>query len=174
MEDDLLLERAREKAFRFLSIRARSRKELRARLKEKGFDNPVVDRVLDYLLERGYLDDASFARQWARNLAVNRLLGNRRIEMSLREKGIPSELIGEAVAGAREEISEREAIGKLIGKKGKDRKVTDPKELRRLGRSLVGKGFPPGLVFDILETAGEESLCNDESDGHQGEFFEIL
>jgi len=164
MEDDPLLERARESAFRFLSIRARSRKELRARLKEKGFDNHVVNRVMDYLLERGYLDDASFARQWARNLAVNRLLGNRRIEMSLREKGIPAELIGEAIAGAREEISEREAIGRLIARREKSRKVTDPKELRRLGRNLVGRGFPPGLVFEILETAGEESLCNDESE----------
>ena len=164
MEDDPLLERARESAFRFLSVRARSRKELRARLKEKGFDNHVVNRVLDYLLERGYLDDASFARQWARNLAVNRLLGNRRIEMSLREKGIPAELIGEAIAGAREDISERKAIGRLIAKKGNSRKVTDPKELRRLGRNLVGRGFPPGLVFEILETAGEEFLCNDESE----------
>ena len=164
MGDDLLLERARESAFRFLSVRARSRKELRVKLKEKGFDNHVVNRVLDYLLERGYLDDASFARQWARNLAVNRLLGNRRIEMSLREKGIPAELIGEAIAGAREDISERKAIGRLIAKKGNSRKVTDPKELRRLGRNLVGRGFPPSLVFEILETAGEEFLCNDESE----------
>jgi regulatory protein len=164
MEDDPLLERARESAFRFLSIRARSRKELRARLKEKGFDNHVVNRVIDYLRERGYLDDASFAVQWARNLAVNRLFGNRRIEMSLREKGIPAELIGEAIAGAREEISEKKAIGRLIAKKGNGRNVTDPKELRRLGRNLVGKGFPPGLVFEILKRAGEESSRNDESE----------
>jgi len=158
MEDDPLLERVRKSAFRFLSIRARSRKELWAKLKEKGFDSHVVNRVLDYLLERGYLDDASFAVQWARNLAVNRLLGNRRIEMSLREKGIPAELIGAAIAGAREEISEREAIGRLIAKKERGRKVTDPKELRRLGRRLAGRGFPPCLVFEILETAGEACL----------------
>ncbi|MDO8723012.1 MAG: regulatory protein RecX [Syntrophales bacterium] len=163
MEEDLLLERARESAFRFLAVRARSRQELRVKLKEKGFGSHVVDRALDYLLEQGYLDDASFARQWARNLAANRLLGDRRIGMSLREKGIPAELIEEAIAGAREEISEREAIGKLIAKKGNCRKVNTLKELRRLERRLAGRGFSPGLVFDILETAGEESLYNDES-----------
>jgi regulatory protein len=164
MEDGFLLEKARESAFRFLSIRARSRKELWAKLKEKGFDNHVVDRVLEHLLERGYLDDASFAGQWARNLAVNRLLGNRRIEMSLREKGIPAELTGEAIAGAREEISEREAIRKLITKKGNSREVNNLKELRRLERRLAGRGFPPDLVFEILERAGEESWRNDESE----------
>jgi regulatory protein len=164
MEDDFLLEKARESAFRFLSARARSRKELRTKLKEKGFDSHVVDMVLEHLLERGYLDDASFAGQWARNLAVNRLLGDRRIRMSLREKGVSADLIGAAIAGAREEISEREAVERLIAKKGRGRKVTDPKELRRLERSLAGRGFPPGLVFEILGRTGEEFLCNDASE----------
>ena len=163
MGDDLSFVRAKEKAFRLLSLRARSVSELRARLKEKGFDDPVVGRVIAYLLERGYIDDGSFARQWARNLAVNRLLGNRRIEMSLREKGIPGELVGEAITEVREEISEREAIGRLIGKKEKGRKTTDRKELRRLERNLVGRGFPPGLVFEVLGRGGEESLPNDAS-----------
>ena len=176
MEDDLLFERVRQKAFRLLSLRPRSEKELRAKLKERGFASSVVDRVVVYLLERGYLNDGSFAIQWARNLAVNRLLGNPRIEMSLRERGVPGVLIGEAIATAREEISEREAIGRLIRKRVKGRRIADlnGKELRRLGKSLVGKGFPPGLVFEMLEREGEECLPHDESGGYQGEFFEIF
>jgi len=50
MEDDLLFERVRQKAFRLLSLRPRSEKELRAKLKERGFASPVVERVMAYLL----------------------------------------------------------------------------------------------------------------------------
>ncbi|MFA4916466.1 MAG: RecX family transcriptional regulator [Syntrophales bacterium] len=158
MEDDHLLKRAKQRALRLLSLRARSKMELRAKLKERGFDDHVIDSVTVYLLERKYLDDNSFATNWARSLAVNRLLGNLRIEMSLRKKGISGESIGEAIDAAREEISEREAIGRLIDKRAKGRMIADlnDKEIRRLRQNLLMRGFPAGMFFEMLEREGKE------------------
>jgi regulatory protein len=88
MEEDRTFEKAKQKAFRLLSVRGRSVKELRSRLKEKGFEESVVGKVITRLTELEYLDDEFFAREFTRDLAVNKLYGNRRIEVSLLGKGI--------------------------------------------------------------------------------------
>ena len=90
MKEAPLHEKAKQRAFRLLAMRARSEKELRSKLREKGFDESVVEAVASRLRELNYLNDESFAREWARNLAVNKLFGNRRIEASLMEKGVRS------------------------------------------------------------------------------------
>ena len=156
-------EKAKQRAFRLLAMRARSEKELRAKLKEKGFAESVVEEVSARLRELNYLDDESFARQWARNLAVNKLLGNRKIEASLVEKGIPQPLIRQVLTEVREELTEQKAVTLLIRKKLDSgvRKIDD-RERRRLAQSLMGKGFPPGLIFDILNRSKEGLLDEGE------------
>ncbi len=158
MEDERLLEKARGKAFRLLALRAQSERELRHKLAQKDFDDETIDRVLAELSDLKYLDDEAFARQWARNLGVNRLLGNRRIEASLREKGIPADAARRAVEAFREEITEKEAIRRIVRKrmKGRETALPDDREKRKLVRSLMGKGFPPGLIFEVLSIREEE------------------
>ena len=157
MEEDLLHEKAKQKAFRLLTIRARSEKELRAKLKERGYDESVVGDVMARLRELRYLDDESFARGWARNLAVNRLWGNIRIKASLRDKGIPRELIERVIREVREEFSEQKALRALLRKKEGARSLKmDAGDKRRLVQSLMGKGFPLDLIFDVLRTPKED------------------
>ena len=160
MGEDALSEKAKKKAFQLLAVRGRSEKELRLKLKEKGFDEAVIGEVVTRFYELKYLDDASFARQWARNLGVNRLFGDRRIVSSLREKGISPPLIEEAIAALRSEMSETEAIKILIGKKTTSHHVMnrDDKIKGRLFRSLMGKGFPTDLIFHMLNELSGESL----------------
>ncbi len=145
-------------AARLLTARPLSEKEFRTRLAGKGFGPPVVEAVAARFKELGYLNDASTARQWARSLAVNRLWGNYRIERTLKEKGLPGEIIDEALALARQELTERAAVLELLRKKQRDRKPgpEDFREKRRLMQSLMGKGFPPGLIFEILSINAEE------------------
>jgi len=157
VEEDLLHEKAKQKAFRLLTIRARSEKELRAKLKERGYDESVVGDVMARLRELRYLDDESFARGWARNLAVNRLWGNIRIKASLRDKGIPRELIERVIREVREEFSEQKALRALLRKKEGARSLKmDAGDKRRLVQSLMGKGFPLDLIFDVLRTPKED------------------
>jgi regulatory protein len=151
VEENLLHEKAKQRAFRLLAIRARSERELRTKLKEKGYDESVVGDVTARLRELRYLDDESFAKSWTRNLAVNRLWGNIRIEASLRDKGIPRELIERVIREVREELSEQKALRAILKKKEKSLTMKmDGRNKRRLARSLMGKGFPLDLIFDVL------------------------
>lgn len=108
---------ARQKAYYLLSLRPHSEKELKKKLREKGFPATVIAETLDALRGLNYLDDESFARRWAVNLAANKLWGNKKIIFSLREKGIDGDLINAALEKARQEMPEEEAIETLIKKK---------------------------------------------------------
>jgi regulatory protein len=164
MDSELAPNRATQYAYRILAARPLSEKEFRTKLKGKGYEGSAIETLVARFKELGYLDDVSYAGQRARMLAVNKLWGNRRIEMSLKEKGISRELIQNAVNLARKEITEREAVVKLLGHKGKGQgtALKDNKGKRRLMQSLMGKGFPPGLVFDILSLSGEEEWHDGE------------
>lgn len=151
---------AKQKAYRLLSMRPHSEKELEKKLREKGFPAVVIKEALEKLHDLKYLNDASFATGWARNLAVNKLRGNRKIIASLQEKGVASQLIDGAIAAARQEISEEEAIAVLVRKKAAKKKPTafDIKEKQRIFQSLMLRGFPSGLILNKLGKAVEEEI----------------
>lgn len=163
MPDDPEVEKALQTAYRLLAARARSEREVRAKLGGKGINGRIIDQVIDRLHELNYLNDASFARQWAGRLAEDRLAGNRRIEMSLREKGIEPALIDGIIAEVRQTLPEREAIRRAIRKKLKDgaSPLRDDREKRRLAQHLLGRGFAPGLIYEMIREA-EEEYRNDD------------
>ncbi|MGA2526274.1 MAG: RecX family transcriptional regulator [Smithellaceae bacterium] len=151
---------AKQKAYRLLSMRPHSEKELEKKLREKGFAAVVIKEALEKLHDLKYLNDASFAVQWARNLAVNKLWGDKKIFVNLREKGVVAELILAAVEEARREISEEKAIAFLIKKKASRKKldILDLKVKKRIFQSLMGRGFPPGLILKKLGKTAQEEI----------------
>ncbi len=155
---------ALQKAYRLLSLRPHSEKEMVCKLKAKGFSGAVVQEALEKLRDLKYLHDASFARQWARHLAVNKLWGNRKISASLQEKGISKRLIDEAMAAARLELPEDEAVRILTAKKTSKRNTgpLETKEKHKIFSSLMGRGFPPGLILNSLGRQREDDVHDDD------------
>ncbi len=162
--DHLDLHSARQKAYRLLSVRPRSAREIEKKLREKGFPAAVIKEALEKLLDLKYLDDTSFASQWARNLAVNKFWGNRKIIASLKEKGIAAHLIDKAIEEVRQEIPEEEAIAVLIKKKtvGKKIDLQDIKEKKRIFQNLLGRGFPAGLILIKIGKIPEEDFHGED------------
>ena len=155
---------ALQKAYRLLSLRPHSEKELEKKLREKGFPAVVIKETLEKLHDLKYLNDASFAVSLARNLAVNKLWGNKKIALNLREKGIATDLIDLSMEQARQELPEEEAIEALIKKKAAKKKLTafDVKEKQRIFQSLMGRGFPPGLILNKLGRIKKEDIDGED------------
>lgn len=145
-------------ALRLLSARGRSLKEIRTRLTDRGVESPVLEKVIEKLLDLNYLDDTEFAGQWARHLAFTLLYGNRRIAESLREKGVSEEIIKRSISQTREELDEKEAIRRILGKKIKylGSEKLDLKQKRRLSQMLSGRGFSAGLIYEALKNPQED------------------
>jgi regulatory protein len=166
MDEEREYGRAEGKAFRLLTLRAHSEKELRAKLHAGGFTDAVVERVMGRCRELGYLNDELFARQRARMLAVSRLAGDRRIAFDLRERGIDSMHAAQVIAEVRGEFGEEEAATRLLRKKIRGRPVASLTEREKAGlaRSLMGKGFPTGLILKILKKTEEEGFHGDDGE----------
>ena len=166
MDEEREYGRAEGKAFRLLTLRAHSEKELCAKLRAGGFPAPVVERVVRRCRELGYLNDEAFARQRARALAVNRLAGDRRIAFDLRERGIDAGLSARVIAEVRGELDEEEAVKRLLRKKIRGRPVAALTEREKAGlaRSLMGKGFPTELILKILKKTEEEGFHDDDGE----------
>jgi regulatory protein len=155
---------AKQKAYRYLSLRAHSSSEIEKKLRQKGFPYAIIKEALEKLFELKYLDDALFATQWARNLAVNRLAGNRKIIASLQEKGVAVDMIEAAITAVRGEMPEEEAVALLIKKKRARNKsgLPDIKEKKRIFQSLLGRGFPAGLILNKLGKIPEEEIHGED------------
>jgi regulatory protein len=156
----------REAALRLLAYRARSRGELATRLRRKDFPSRLIRPVLDDLEDRGWLDDAEFARSWIRDRLRLRPRGRRALLAELRKKGVEA-AVAEA---ALEEIfadpdhSERKialtlaeswlrrqpaALAEALMAGGRD--PTADKARRRFQGHLARRGIPGGLIRQALD-----------------------
>ncbi len=151
--DDKTLSRAKNSAYRYLSLRPRSRAEVENKLQDRGFSPDIIRSVIDHLTRLGYLDDGKFSIQWASSRVRLRGFGRRRIEQELRTKGINRELIKETLDGVFEESSEAEVARREAEKKLKTLARFEPDvQRRRLAGHLERKGFPSGVIHTILRS----------------------
>ena len=151
--DDKLVSRAKNTAYRFLSIRPRSRAELERKLRDKELPGEVINRVILHLDRLGYVNDREFAGQWARSRTRLRGLGRRRIEQELRGKGISREIIRETLARLFEDSSEIDTARKEAEKKLRTLERFEPEvRRRRLAGFLERKGFSPDIIRTIVHS----------------------
>jgi regulatory protein len=87
----------REAALSLLSHRARTRQELRRKLRGKRFDPARVDACLDRLEERGLLSDAASAAAFVRDRLRFHPRGRARLASELRAKGVEANVAQESI-----------------------------------------------------------------------------
>ena len=80
--------RVRDAALNLISYRARTRMELQRRLRQKGFPPARIDLCLDWLGDRGFVDDAAVAASFVRDRLRHRPRGRARLSSELRAKGV--------------------------------------------------------------------------------------
>ena len=150
-------EKARQSALRLLALRDHSERELRRKLADKGCDDHLIEQLLDDFQRLGYIDDDAYAERQIRFLARDKLYGDRRIMRQLLGKGISREQIRQRMDALRVEFPEEEALTMIIRKKIKHPAfINDDPGKRRLVQNLMGRGFSPETLFEILERMLEE------------------
>lgn len=145
--------RARAAAYACLAYRARTEAELRRKLREKGFDEAVITPVLDRLRSLGYLDDAAYARQFARARLDGKGHGPRRIRADLRRRGVAPALIEAALTDT---VASDDLLAQARRHAEKCRKrlarETDPRKRRRkLTAFLLRRGFDYETVRRVVD-----------------------
>ena len=80
-------------ALKYLSRAPRSVREVELKLKGKDIGENTIKKTINYLLERGYLNDEVFAKQRADSKIKSSLWGRNRVIHDLKQKGISEEII---------------------------------------------------------------------------------
>lgn len=133
----------------FLAVRPRSVAETRKRLSHLGYPFALVERVVERLMEMDYLDDAAFARAWVESRDRARPRGEMALRRELALKGVPRELIDDALVTRLTEAGEtdpnRTAADALLERKrpSLEREVEPARRRNRAYALLARNGFDP-------------------------------
>jgi regulatory protein len=141
-------------ALKYLSRRDRSVHEVRVRLERSAVDARVADDVIRQLVDQGLLDDARFARLFAEDKRTLEAWGSDRIERGLNARGIPPQLVRDAI-GVASEGSELDRALSLLRR----RFPTAPQNRRDRDRALgvlLRKGYDSELALDALAAHSRE------------------
>ncbi|MFQ6266909.1 regulatory protein RecX [Kutzneria viridogrisea] len=145
-----LVRKAQDLCVRQLTVRARSREELRQAMTKREIPEEVAELVLGRLDRAGLLDDAAFAEEWVRSRHTHRGLSRRALVAELRRKGVADSVAAEA-ASAVDEEDERERARELVRKRmGSLGSVDETTKLRRLVGVLARKGYSEGLAIRVV------------------------
>lgn len=131
---------------RYLARREHSRAELHSKLLPHVQEGEDLDAVLDHLEKRNWLSDARATTQWVD--AKRGRFGSQRIAHELRQKGIPENLIAEALPLLKE--TELDAAREVWQKKF-GVLPQDAKEKAKQIRFLQSRGFSIGVTLKVLK-----------------------
>lgn len=144
-----------DRALNMIALRARSAAELRRLLLRKGEPAENVEVAIERLVRAGFLDDASFAKQFARSKAVGAGLSRRRVQQELAKRGVARDLADAAIAEAfeDEQIDEEGTLERVARKKLKSLARLDiPVQRRRLYAFLARRGYDGDDIIRALRT----------------------
>ncbi len=161
LQEEDTYEIAFQKALQFIQHRPRSVEETRRRLAEKGFSDQVIDATIDKLIDKSWLDDLEFARQWIENRNTFRPRSERLLAYELRLKGVADEIIQQALEkfGGDENKLAYQAGIKKAKKCRLDTKIDFQK---KVGGFLSRRGFHYGIVKPTVERLWEAFASPDE------------
>ena len=163
--------RARQICLQLLTTAPRTRAQLAVALSRRGVPGEAAEAVLGRFADVGLSDDAAFARAWVESRHYSRGLSRRSLSAELRQHGVDTEEIREAVSTLDPE-QEVDTARRLVEQKMASTRGQPPEaRIRRAAGTLARKGYPPGLVFrlikEVLEQEGSGEAIGFELDADQ-------
>lgn len=135
-----------ERALRLLSVRPRSRRELRTRLLRAGFETEEVAEELSRLETVGLIDDETFARQVAEHEVAVRGSGRRAVVDRLMAKGVERATIDRTLEELGAADEESRALELAEGRVRRLGGLEPRAAYRRLVPFLQRRGYAAGVA----------------------------
>ncbi len=143
---------AKTTAFNISGRSMQSEHMLRMKLDRKGYQQRIIDRVIDLLKRYNMIDDKELARMMIKDKINLNRYGKNRIKQDLYKKGIDSEIVDEMLSlyitdGQEYENALYHGQKKLKLIKHEERN----KMYQKLARHLVYKGFNYDIVNKVIQ-----------------------
>lgn len=139
-----------EIALKYITVKLRSKKELREYLKKKEYTDLQIDDVIKLLNDQGYLDDVTYTVSFIHDKILLSNYGPNKIKDELSKIGIPSNIIEDKMVVFTEKIEE-ERINKLIQKQIKTNRNKGASLLKKKIYSyLISLGYSNSVINSCL------------------------
>lgn len=136
-------------AFRLLGYRDRSEKEMYEKLIRKGFSEKVALETVDYLKDKGFIDDRRLAEILKKDAIERKHLGKSGTRSYLMNKGIAVDIVEDILGNDGDYL---DAAKSLVKKKLRNMKVYDEETIkRRLWGMLSRRGFSYDTIDRVLK-----------------------
>ena len=154
--DEISYEASLEKGIFLISLKDRTKKEIRLKLEEKFWNKNAVLKAIEKLEEFGYLNDLNYAISYIES----KTQGKNRISYNLFQKGIDRSTVEKAYLALDEEKEENiddVKLEKLIDKNSRKININNSrdekklKEEQKLIQYLARQGFSLDKIFKKLK-----------------------
>jgi regulatory protein len=146
-------------ALRALMRRAHSIHEMKKKLERRSDNKLLVQVVMARLKENGLIDDARYAKQFARQRTESRKQGKFRVARDLRARGVPNRHIEAALEESSKSTDESAMVRQRIERKLRSyRGEIDEKKMASIYGSLLRAGFSADVVRRELKAVVKEDV----------------
>lgn len=143
---------AEMKAVEYLARAEQCRFKLTQKLINKKYERQYIERALDYLESKNYLNDRRFAQFWLNGRKINHSEGRTKLAAELAARGIGKEDVLAALDDFFEMNSETE-----LCRKAYEKCLRTKKDPEKIIRTLMSHGFQYNLIKKVIK-----SDCTDE------------
>lgn len=134
---DILYKRARERALYILDDAYKTKKQIIDKLKAGCYPEFIIDKVIEYLIEYNLINDYRYASMYIDFKASSK--SKRKIVQDLYLKGLSKDTIDCAFENC--DFSEEDSLNKIVEKRKNRYDLTNPKDIEKFYRFLIGKGY---------------------------------
>jgi len=138
---------------------------MKQKLERRSDNKLLVQVVMARLKENGLMDDARYAKQFARQHTESRKQGKYRVARDLRARGIPDRHISSALDEVAQTSDEAAVVHQRIERKLRSyRGEIDEKKMASMYGSLLRAGFSADVVRRELKALTREELPEVETE----------
>lgn len=113
-------EHAKQKAIKYIAISKKTKYEVKQKLIKIGYSQDVIDMVISYLLDIGYIDDYDYVESYIRQNERFLKYSIFEIKQKLLQKGIKKDIIEEKMSVLEDSGYDKKILEKLMNGKCKD------------------------------------------------------
>jgi regulatory protein len=161
LQQEDLLDKAKQSAYRLLSYRPRSIAEVKRHLIRKGYEEDLVNTAVTQLISVDLLNDETFAAYWIEQREAFKPRSHLALSQELRQKGVSREIIEKAL----ESVDETAAARRAAEKKARIWVDLSAEDFRaKMGRFLQRRGFHYGIINQIVKELWQSIVQEREAD----------
>ncbi|OOM79848.1 recombination regulator RecX [Clostridium sp. BL-8] len=143
--------KCKESALRIIERNLKTEKEVREKLKLKGYDDNSIEKSIEFLKEYNFVNDKAYAKAFVNDKL--KTMGSQKIKYSLIQKGIAKEVIEEELSNLNKENEKNIALN-IAKKKLNTIKKTENDNYKisgKLYRFLISKGYASDIVNGVVK-----------------------